>query len=265
MSAKTAYLLSSELYATPPWALCRSDSDRCDDMICQIVYSKEGNFELFFNPDDAAFGKTKVLIVFIIINRRIAVNRESRGQSRVVESTMKARSQQHEEAPRIVLVPKQCDILCGTGRSVSNHPGNVRFRGIAEKHVEEYAKAYTKPSKSRVVKSIVFETHASGARILKKHPVHLWWNVVEDRGSKVLRDKTTHYLRTFLEKRPAGGIAAPSQVQEPNLFINDHQGHQGKQEKDSKFIRSKVQLLNSSSHDLTSTHFWCSTIWGFFT
>lgn len=143
---------------------------------------------------------------------------------------------QHEEAPTIVLVPRQCDILCGTGRSVFNHPGNVNFREMLERSAEAYANVSTRLIKSKVVKAIISEVLASGARILKKDPLYLWWTVLEDRDRKVLRDKTTHYLRTFLAKRSAVGGLASLQARERPVVFNHCWDYQGEQEKDSTCV-----------------------------
>lgn len=155
------------------------------------------------------------------------------------------RSQQEGECPIIVLAPRRRDILCGTGRSVSNHPGNLHFRRSVERRAEEYGNASTKAIKSRVVKSIIFEAQASGARMLRKHPIYLWWNVVEDRDCKVLRDKTTQYLRAFLASKRS---AAPAQMQEQPLVVNGRQCYQGKQgDGSSKCVVNQLRLVNSSS------------------
>lgn len=156
---------------------------------------------------------------------------------------MMVQPQLHDEEGPIVMAPERCDILCGSGHFVFNHPGNVQFRGIVEKRAEDYANAPTRAVKTRVVKSIVFEVRATGARILKKHPIHLWWNVVGESDPKVLRDKTTHHLRAFLTKRSAGGGVPGPALEEPHLVFDDRLD-QGEQQ----LVNSTCILEASISH-----------------
>lgn len=111
-------------------------------------------------------------------------------------------SPQHHKG-HVLIVPRRCDVLCGWGHVVLNHPGNMLFQSIVKKKAEGYANASTKLLKSRVTKSILSEVRATGARVLKKDPIYPLWHVVDDGTSsdKVMRDKTTRLLRAFLTTR----------------------------------------------------------------
>lgn len=55
----------------------------------------------------------------------------------------------------IVVEPNPMDILCGRGKSISAHPGNVRFRDMIVARREEYQHAKKRDDKSRITEEIV--------------------------------------------------------------------------------------------------------------
>lgn len=153
---------------------------------------------------------------------------------------MMVQPQPHDEEGSIVMAPERRDILCGSGHFAFNHPGNVRFREIVEEKAEDYANAPTRAVKTRVVKSIVFEVLATGARTLKKHPIHPWWNAVGESDPKALRDKTTHYLRALLAKRSTGnGVPGPA-LEEPYLVFEDRLDQGEQQQMNSTYFEPSL-------------------------
>lgn len=139
-----------------------------------------------------------------------------------------------------ILTPRSCDILCGPGKFVFNHPGNVRFRRMVEQRSKDYYNAASKALKTGVVKTILSEVRATGARLLRKHPIYAWWNVVQDDSNlKALRDKTTHYLRRFLTKnRPNDAFHSSAHASSPGM-MHRRAVQVGKQQDDGKFVQIK--------------------------
>lgn len=145
--------------------------------------------------------------------------------------------QVHEQLP--IWTPRRCDILCGPGKFVFNHPGNVRFRRMVEQRSKDYDAA-SKALKTRVVQTILSEVRATGARLLRKHPIYAWWNVVEDDGSlKSLRDKTTHCLRLCLTKNRSPDASHSSRTHASSPGMETHHDVQGGQQDDGKFLQIK--------------------------
>ena len=54
-----------------------------------------------------------------------------------------------------VLAPTDRDVLCGRGKGIRFHPGNVLFNKLLKKHYPEYGRA-PKGSKLEIVKKIVY-------------------------------------------------------------------------------------------------------------
>lgn len=129
---------------------------------------------------------------------------------------------QHQVPDQPLVVPERHDILCGSGHAIFSHPGNMRFRSIVENKAQQYDNAVTRSDRIRITKGILFELRSTGARVLKKHPIYpLWSPVVGAKRNKVLRDKTTHYLRVFLTFRGryvgAAALLPPPQQPAPRL------------------------------------------------
>jgi hypothetical protein len=95
-----------------------------------------------------------------------------------------------EEA--VILHPNDADILCGSGSTVSLHPGNKRFRLIVANNYDEYAAAITKSEKMKATKKIMQEVLSLGSRFLKRDPIFQQWYLA---NTKAGRDKISHCLR----------------------------------------------------------------------
>lgn len=92
------------------------------------------------------------------------------------------------------VVPTSNDVLLGRGRANVNHPGNVQFREIVGRNFGAYLRAQKKAHKSMIVKTIVNEAFAQGARFLKQEGNSESWTKV---GVKTVRDKVR--LHTMIE------------------------------------------------------------------
>ena len=51
-------------------------------------------------------------------------------------------------------VPGPYDVICARGKAAHDHPGNVSFRAMVEKHQDEYANCSCKYEKSKIVSYI---------------------------------------------------------------------------------------------------------------
>ena len=83
------------------------------------------------------------------------------------------------------------DILLGRGKRHQNHPGNVRFRQIVNRHKEEY-NTMKRPDKWSKVQSVHSEIVKNGARFLKSLDNEDSWVVVP---KSVAQQKVCHTLR----------------------------------------------------------------------
>lgn len=94
-----------------------------------------------------------------------------------------------------ILRPNYFDILCGSGKTVSAHPGNRRFQAIVEKRYPSYTAAFSKRAKMEVTHEVLAEIMASGCtRFLKKDPIYDRYYVA---ASRVGKDKVSHCLRVM--------------------------------------------------------------------
>lgn len=75
---------------------------------------------------------------------------------------------EHEEMamdfdPRLGFkVPNENDILCGRGRSTSDHAANVRFRTLVSQHQKAYQVARRREEKSRITEELVNNLRSTG-------------------------------------------------------------------------------------------------------
>jgi hypothetical protein len=106
---------------------------------------------------------------------------------------MKKNCQAPTADPKIVLQPHSLDVLCGSGKVASRHPGNKRFRDIVAKHYINYAAGTSKTERMEVTQGVLHELFSSGCtRFLKKDPIFERYSVASRR---VGRDKVSHSFR----------------------------------------------------------------------
>lgn len=118
--------------------------------------------------------------------------------------------------------PDTEDILCGSGRVVAEHQGNVRFQRLVAQRYNDYVETDSKKLKTRVTTETLREVLSTGGRFLKKHPIYdLWYICLKQ--EKVGRDKISHLLRQMA--RRSGDLPTPQgQIQEdPIKYGQEHQ------------------------------------------
>lgn len=86
--------------------------------------------------------------------------------------------------------PGENDVICGRGKEVLRHPGNIRYRRLLERHGKAYDEASSdKVTKSRIVSSVIEEVRSRcdlGGFVKKDERSGRWYEV----GDQVAREKT---------------------------------------------------------------------------
>lgn len=96
-------------------------------------------------------------------------------------------------ANKAIVDPNDLDILCGSGKVETEHPGNQRFRVIVSKHYAEYAVAKTKREKMMTTQRIMNDLFSLGPiRFLSKDPILGTFRLAKRRAG---RNKVAHCLR----------------------------------------------------------------------
>ena len=93
-----------------------------------------------------------------------------------------------------MITPHDNDVLSGRGNGVGNHDGNIRFRAIVAKYVEDYEKTTSNASKKAVALEIQREVESlnpPGRFLSEKHGFYYPQNEKEILGKikQALRDK----------------------------------------------------------------------------
>lgn len=88
--------------------------------------------------------------------------------------------------------PSSYDCICGRGKQIYNHIGNVRFRLIVSLHMERYVVARSRLDKALVVASVVDSVQAKNGRFIKMDDTTKTWIELIDH---VTREKVGHALR----------------------------------------------------------------------
>lgn len=68
-------------------------------------------------------------------------------------------------------------VVCGRGKDVNEHPGNIHFQTILKNKLDEYSKAASKAEKSRIV-SFVYDQIVSEGGFVRKDETG-WYTVKE--------------------------------------------------------------------------------------
>ena len=84
-------------------------------------------------------------------------------------------------------VPGPKDVICGRGKAIHEHQGNVIFRNMIEEHLGEYSEATMKHEKSMIVSVIVDKVRRSSPRggFVRQGADNCWYEV----GDGVAREK----------------------------------------------------------------------------
>ncbi|KAG7344339.1 hypothetical protein IV203_022347 [Nitzschia inconspicua] len=88
--------------------------------------------------------------------------------------------------------PKSSDILCGRGRSTSDHPANVLFRELVNGNKDAYQKAKRRDEKTKITCDLVDRLRRHGRFVLFDPKTKLWYEVSEEYA----REKVSHSLRS---------------------------------------------------------------------
>jgi len=94
-------------------------------------------------------------------------------------------------------VPGEYDVICGRGRRIFMHPGNVRFRRIVEDCLAEYSNTVTKMEKTFILGDIIAQVRANspdGGFVKKDAKDGRWYEV----GDYLAREKTSQAFRDAL-------------------------------------------------------------------
>ena len=91
-----------------------------------------------------------------------------------------------------VIVPNDCDILCGKNKNFSKHPGNRLFKDVIASYADCYNETSSKQQRMAITKEIVRTVKSNyNARFLKPMGDGKW----EEIGDNISRDKVSHALR----------------------------------------------------------------------
>jgi hypothetical protein len=147
-----------------------------------------------------------------------------------------------------ILIPNDFDILCGSGKAVSAHPGNQRFQAIVNKYYPSYAvSSLSKSMKMQITHDVMGDIMSSGCtRFLKKDPIYERYYVA---ASRVGKDKVSHCLRDMKMTRDR----QDRRRQSPTLRRSSYQGKQIIQSKEvptlqGYFLHNYNTLQQPSMH-----------------
>lgn len=93
--------------------------------------------------------------------------------------------------------PTATDVICGRGKNVFEHEGNINFRGIVTARLPEYKAAVSKTQKSAVVSSVFDEVTIDGF-FIKQNPQTERWYVVAEAAA---REKISQCFRDCLDDK----------------------------------------------------------------
>jgi len=93
-------------------------------------------------------------------------------------------------------LPGLQDVLLGRGKTVQDHVGNIRMRGIVSSYLTEYKKA-AKLDKALVALKVVTEINEVGGRFLKRNSDG-WW---EEVSNEAAREKVSMTFRTSISSK----------------------------------------------------------------
>jgi hypothetical protein len=105
-----------------------------------------------------------------------------------------------------ILEPTLRDVLCGRGRPFQNHPGNLRFREIVNRHKKAYLSS-PRCNKLDIANDVVDEIKKKSekdeaVRFLKRSKDYSCWLEVSD---DIAREKACHALRSKPQHDAASG------------------------------------------------------------
>lgn len=96
-------------------------------------------------------------------------------------------------APTIVKMVCKSDILCGRGKSIRNHPGNIIYRKAIDDNCKHYQSLQKKHDKGVFTKNVIKTAWEKDARFIKKNKATGVWELLE---YEEVYEKVSHALRS---------------------------------------------------------------------
>mmetsp|Transcript_26814 Transcript_26814/g.62675 ORF Transcript_26814/g.62675 Transcript_26814/m.62675 type:complete len:446 (+) Transcript_26814:626-1963(+) len=142
--------------------------------------------------------KTKNQAAFVEVRRRIEaeyhddLNRNR--NNRFCDDNSDA-SIESDDSTRCSMIecPSLNDVIFRAGKSYMSHPGNMMFRGLIEKHIEEHNTA-SQDRKKRLTWELINEVEAKDGRFLEYNRGLGTWTVLSD------RNQTRHKIATYFKE-----------------------------------------------------------------
>mmetsp|Transcript_15917 Transcript_15917/g.44030 ORF Transcript_15917/g.44030 Transcript_15917/m.44030 type:complete len:252 (-) Transcript_15917:3703-4458(-) len=157
------------------------------------------------------------------------------------DSTLKSTSTSHPDTNAKILSPTDRDVLCGRGKGIRFHPGNVLFNKLLKQHYPEYGMT-PKGSKLEIVKKImatIQEGQAGGAgRFLEQDNGGFYREIGEERAI----NKTAQAFRD---------IRVTKEKKQQQLKHSHKRQQQRQQQQHQKHLTRKM-LIDRDCHNSVS-------------
>jgi hypothetical protein len=151
--------------------------------------------------------------------------------------------------------PTANDVLCGRGKALARHPGNLRFAKTVRANLRLYSISKKRSDKTLVVAAVVSTLREQGVRFIKKDSKSTAYIVLSEEQAK---EKAGHAIRDLLKTinaRQRNG-ARKHQLTFDLLAINGKEGASPPLTPDSKSLSSEgldfEDELGGSIHSLLS-------------
>ena len=139
--------------------------------------------------------------------------------------------------------PGSVDILLGRGKSIQNHPGNIRYRTIIETNLDRFESATQRGAKAELVKDVLQQIYSSGANFWRLEGSlqsrNKRWTPVDE---KTACDKVSHSFRnakmTTVNRRSSSGSSiGGSSESESAISQLPQQGYSTASDRSQKRLR----------------------------
>jgi hypothetical protein len=130
--------------------------------------------------------------------------------------------------------PTDIDILCGRGKSYSNHPGNSKFTKTIQSNLQKYGESPKRIDRSLLLVFLVEEFLDTGSRFLKKNKaasnewIELDADQCHEKVGHALRDlarKTKRNKNNNLQSQSSAAIATSKKQEEQRQHMEQQQQH----------------------------------------
>lgn len=147
--------------------------------------------------------KTKNQAQFVNVRRKIEAEQDGYGRyncsGAVSDDSSDNRSTGSDNTNKSSMIecPSLNDVIFRSGKSYMSHPGNMTFRGLIEKHINEHNTA-TQDRKKKLTWQVVDEVELKGGRFLEYDRGLGTWTELIDRS--VIRHKIATYFKEYRRK-----------------------------------------------------------------